>query len=294
MTLLFKSFPFTSTCSPYQVELSRGKYLFELWGAQGGGVDGGKGGYTSGIISIFYPTTFYVFVGGKGSNGNINGGPKSDGGCNGGGKGGAGGFSGSLYCSSGAGGGGATDIRFNESSVDSRIIVAGGGGGVTYACGSLIPGYGGGIVAGPDPKLLKRANQTYGYDKGYGQNGRDGIISTSASCNAEGSGGGGGGYYGGFSYQNNEVRSNSAGGGGSSYISGHKDCEMYQDYIFRNSQILEGNKTFLSPLGIEEEGHSGDGHARIVFIDSIKICTNMQISRNFIFSFLYLFVLIKI
>ena len=62
MTLLFKSFPFTSTCSPYQVELSRGKYLFELWGAQGGGVDGGKGGYTSGIISIFYPTTFYVLV----------------------------------------------------------------------------------------------------------------------------------------------------------------------------------------------------------------------------------------
>ena len=107
-------FPFNS--SSYKVDLSRGLYLFEAWGA-GGCSQGGRGAYTSGYIRFKEKITIYVFVGEKGNwdlpsfNGN---------------KGG-------TNC---ANGGGSTDFRLVNSddwsnflSLKTRIMTAGAGGG---------------------------------------------------------------------------------------------------------------------------------------------------------------------
>ncbi len=92
---------FTASC--------RGTYQVELWGAQGG-KSGGKGAYTTGKINIDANQKFYIFVGGTN-------------GYNGGAAGGV-----FAYDSNG---GGATDVRLlnDISSLNSRIMVAGGGGG---------------------------------------------------------------------------------------------------------------------------------------------------------------------
>ena len=135
------SLEFSKKCDINEVNLQRGRYLFEAWGASGGsGIDSkgntgkGMGGYVSGMIKISSPTKLLIIVGGEGSSSN-----KSyntfPGGCNGGG---AGGKSESDTKCSGSGGGGATDIRLLDgewsdfNSLMSRIIVAGGGGGSSY------------------------------------------------------------------------------------------------------------------------------------------------------------------
>ena len=146
-----KNFEYTGGVQ--SIELPKGKYKLQCWGAQGGtsygnssGV-GSKGGYSEGVLTLTETTTLYVFVGGKGSRGSST--SLVNGGWNGGGA--SVGYS--SYDSSGesgysypACGGGATDIctvtssmsyssgRTNRSSESllSRIIVAGGGGGGSY------------------------------------------------------------------------------------------------------------------------------------------------------------------
>ena len=55
------------TCTPYVLTLQKGSYKFECWGSAGGDWNGqstpGLGGYTSGILSLKKPNTFYVFIG---------------------------------------------------------------------------------------------------------------------------------------------------------------------------------------------------------------------------------------
>ena len=132
----------------YTIKLPKGKYKFEVWGAQGGNVQNnanflGYGGYAVGTIQLTAAsTTLYVYVGGQGTGGTASsGGAYLDysAGWNGGGRGRQGKGSGSYY----NGGGGGTDIRIGADSLYARVIVAGGGGGnVQYGAGSV--GYGGG------------------------------------------------------------------------------------------------------------------------------------------------------
>lgn len=146
-------FDFSYTGKVQSVELPKGKYKLQCWGAQGGtsygssnGI-GSKGGYSEGILTLNETKTLYVFVGGKGSRGSSS--SLVNGGWNGGGA--SVGYSG--YNSGGtngysypACGGGATDIstvtsdmsyssgRTNRSSASllARCIVAGGGAGGSY------------------------------------------------------------------------------------------------------------------------------------------------------------------
>lgn len=138
-----------------QVTLPKGKYKLQCWGAQGGNVTGSysaigsKGGYSEGIISLTKPTTFYIFVGGKGSDVSTS---NTSGTVNGGWNGGGGASRKASYNSGNTygesfprAGGGATDIalvssdmsysnyRNNRSndSLLSRFIVAGGGAGAS-------------------------------------------------------------------------------------------------------------------------------------------------------------------
>ena len=123
------NYAYTGTVSNFTVP-ETGNYKIEVWGASGGdnysnkyltaNSHGGRGGYSSGTITLQKDDTLYVVVGGRGKYGS----GYVVGGFNGGGSGGAG--------SSGSGGG-ATDVRLKSGVTDteslkSRIIVAGGGG----------------------------------------------------------------------------------------------------------------------------------------------------------------------
>ena len=60
------------------ISLLPGEYKLECWGAKGGDVtyyptsynyiaEGGKGGYSTGVLTLNSSTTIYLYVGGKGT-----------------------------------------------------------------------------------------------------------------------------------------------------------------------------------------------------------------------------------
>ena len=218
-----------------------GLYQFELWGAQGNYVDanraiGGKGAYTKGILTLKENEKFYVYVGNNviGRSASWNGGSTTFGGStdatNGGGV-------------NGYGGGGATDIRttagnWNDAtSLRSRIMVAGAGGGATnYAYPAN--GGAGGALEGLTGKNGKYPNSGIANNPPLGGTQTSGgrtttnssatvYAGTAGSFGVGGNGnssygsGGGAGYYGGGGGGHTSASVDS-GAGGSSYISGYK------------------------------------------------------------------------
>lgn len=152
------TFDFGYTGNVQSVELPRGKYKLQCWGAQGGSVtgsyavSGSKGGYSEGVITLTEKTTLYVFVGGQGTSYTSSASQTSTSIVNGGWNGGGAGVRTSRYNSGDTdgrsfprGGGGGTDIALVTSSINyssgrttrdsasllSRIIVAGGGAGAS-------------------------------------------------------------------------------------------------------------------------------------------------------------------
>lgn len=152
-------FNFDYTGSVQQVTLPKGRYKLQCWGAQGGNVtgtyavEGSKGGYSEGVITISETTTFYIFVGGQGTAYTSSASQTSTTTVNGGWNGGGAGVGTSRYNSGDTdgrsfprGGGGATDIstvtsdvRYSggrtardSASLLARCIVAGGGAGASY------------------------------------------------------------------------------------------------------------------------------------------------------------------
>ena len=137
------NFTYTGAVQTFTVPVT-GTYKFEAWGAKGGNslkdqgqeASGGNGGYTKGQINLTAGQIVYIYVGEAGSGGTVNPGdyiiPAT---FNGGGRGGVD-YAGSGWgWGSGGWGGGATDFRLvagdwnNATSLNSRIMVAGGGGG---------------------------------------------------------------------------------------------------------------------------------------------------------------------
>lgn len=217
---------------PYEFSIpSSGIYKIECWGAAGGdnfnpvgsnrtaASRAGRGAYTTGEVTLDASTTLYVYVGGAG----VYSSTTAAGGWNGGGKNGGG------SASSGSGGG-ATDVRVkngnwdNLESLQSRIMVAAGGGGADNAGGTLNGGDdgrggSGGTFFGKNAyingviQMNTFSSQINGSAFGIGGN-PTGVTDT---------GGGGGGYWGGRTTNNG----NGGAAGGSSYISGHLGCIAY-------------------------------------------------------------------
>ena len=233
-----------------------GTYKIECWGASGGNAVEGKGscgGYVSGIISLDKGKELYVYTGQKGnvqnnsalSNYMFNGGGYAE--DTNGGK-----------C--GACGGGGTDVRTingnwdNASSLNSRIIVAGGGGGFGGNYGGPTPNGSAGGLDGYKGYEYNKGNVVSSEYQGYGgtqsgggqapvqwnpSNPSGGGTTTNGTAGAFGKGGtgghsltntpggggsgGGGGFYGG-SGASGLASGSWSGGGGSSYISGHPGC----------------------------------------------------------------------
>ena len=195
------------TTIPFEAE-----YFFTLYGASGGpgnNQDGGQGGSAEGSKVFGASTTLYIEIGGEGDAGGVEdqGDPHTRaGGYNGGGRGTRG----------GSGGGGATDLRTIDGDLDSRILVAGGGGG----CGSGSCSDSGGAGGGDNGEAGSAGNSGRGgtQNAGGNSNGAKGVGANNCQDNDEG--GGGGGYYGGGV----GCVANSAAGGGSGYTGGMDDA----------------------------------------------------------------------
>lgn len=252
-------FNYTGTVQTFVAPVE-GDYVLEAWGASGGDSSGntgsmsGLGGYTKGTVHLKANQTIYVYVGETGK-GNIKtyafngGGPQSN----------------LDHSQLGGRGGGATDFRLvngswdNTSGLQSRILVAGGGGG--QGCASAHNrGNGGGLtgVGTLNTSGTYKDAQTVGASQtrgGYGATtrwynsghteGSFGKGAMAAQCAA----GGGGGYYGGGSEYT------AGGSGGSSYVSGYSGC----DTTYRAQQ---GNLTFRD-VTMTQGVNTGNGRAQI-------------------------------
>ncbi|WP_131038705.1 glycine rich domain-containing protein [Clostridioides difficile] len=257
------------------VSLPPGRYKLECWGACGGAVDTSdwtdcaKGGYSKGEIVFKKRTNLQICVGQSGYEKVSEGSSLTRSGFNGAGAAGkvtTGSFAYSKY------GGGATDIRLyhpsatwgNTESLLSRILVAGGGGGMenNFASARSI-GHGGGYVGengiGRGRDFCGGGSQYQGgtsydteeYHGSLGKGGYGGI----------GIGGGGGWHGGAGSY------SNECGGGGSGYAL-NKDSYKVPGYIPTPEYYLEnivmttgGNTT------------KADGYAKITLLQALPFLT---------------------
>lgn len=276
----------------------KGSYKFELWGAEGGAsypnsngtgtlVAGGKGAYTSGIMTLNANEKVYIYVGQKGYNGSASS-PATDT-FNGGGSGGA------SYQGGGSGGG-ATDIRLingywnDTTGLRSRIMVAAGGAGASNYTNAAVGGYGGALTGGAgilnsgstSHTLATGGTQTAG-GTGAANNGGAGKFGIGGNSEAGHGSGGGGGYYGGGGggYVGGGV---SSGAGGSSFISGHNGCNAvdssgkhtaspvhYSGKKFTSTSMIAGNASMPNPRGSGNiTGNTGNGYAKITLVSIIS------------------------
>jgi hypothetical protein len=272
-----------SSCTFYQTILPQGNFLLEVWGSQGGNTNsggiGGKGGYSLGILSLTKSTNAFIHIGGQPANTPGRGTCSSAriyGGYNGGG--------GSIQTSNCNGGGGGTDIRLNENTFYHRVIVAGGGGGgesLEYGHYPYPAGFGGGLegnYSGYGPSTIG-GKQDRGGEGGYASNGGTQGSFGLGGIHGGNSAGGGGGWFGGSGSSNSAH--NTGGGGGSGYVfnsSSYKlsGFKLTSEYYLTGGATIQGSQTFLSPEGVNENGHSGHGAVRIT---DLEILINKQYSK---------------
>ncbi|MDR2842027.1 MAG: hypothetical protein LBV52_02375 [Spirochaetaceae bacterium] len=279
-------------------------YTFSLSGARGGATTNaqyayGKGGNITATAELQAGTVLYLYVGGSGKSGNsLNRG--GTGGWNGGGNGSS--SNANSYGIGGAGGG-ATDVRtvaprdFSkwDTSLDSRILVAGGGGGAVftsfmlngfgYSAGNGAAGIGNGGAGEAYELLSGGAKGTIrgsssgggltagaGHTAGAGANGTVGLptwVSTDLAEYYSGSGGGGGGYYGASA-----ASPSVPGAGGSSWAVNSESASTIVNYQIR--KIENGREVFENhsdPIRfiVSSAGGSGsnDGDGKIVITYSL-------------------------
>ncbi|MFT8638999.1 glycine-rich protein [Bifidobacterium sp.] len=238
-----------------------GVYRFEAWGASGGNATqygatlpaGGKGGYSQGVIELNKGDVFYAYVGQylQGFNG---------GGVTGGGSSGR--------------GGGATDYRIVKSaevdgwsgveSLNSRVVVAGGGGGAgSDGNGSrfALGGSAGGLNGFDGMSHLVNSVNYFG--TGASQTAAGGTNTTctngcptasgfgvGGSSSAGNTGGGGSGWYGGGGGGRHPAQAGAnSGGGGSSFISGYKGSVALDDTSAGNSGNPRNHRSEPDPVG---------------------------------------------
>ena len=256
---LARLFEYKKSTESFTVPVN-GTYTLECWGA--GETQGGK---SQGDYLAQKNQVLYICVGGQGTPGdreNI-----GKGGYNGGGDGGTAVINAKGQpLKRGDGGSGATHIclvdgvlsQLKTAYEQNRLLmVAGGQGGAQYPAGTGLFGGGteGGKPTNKGGKTFDAANQIKGYVFGLGQTGRNGTKGTQNG--GEGNGGGGGGLYGGLAPKDQGNLTNCPGGGGSGYVN---------KKLLVNSETIAGNQSFLSPSGVSETGHAGNGAALITWL----------------------------
>jgi hypothetical protein len=236
------TYTFSYTGSTQTISLPAGTYSMTCWGADGGTISAntalpGKGGYSSGTLTLSATTTFTIYVGGKG-----NGGAQPLGGFNSG--------NGTTKTNTGTatGGGGASDVRVLTNDVFHRIIVAGGGGGQGNSTGT--GGHGGGLTGqngqGTSINIGIAGTQTSAGVYPGGSDSKPAAFGEGSDGPAGTTGGqGGGGWYGGSF----GTRTNGGGAGGSGYVltstsytpTGYFSAHV--NYYFNNAVTLRPNES---------------------------------------------------
>ena len=245
-------------CTLYTVPAT-GRYRIELWGADGGSansglVSGGRGAYTSGTISLSSNDVLYFCVG-KTSTSLV-------GGYNGGGNGAGLSF----------GGGGSTDVRLVKDNANSRLMVAGGGGGASYANSTSygLGGHAGGLTATAGSILM--TSNTSGCASLVGTQTSGSAFLTGGNGTNNG-GGGGGGYWGGTG----STSTTCGAAGGSSYISGYlgsvavtsdtSSKAICTDDVAKNNiycSIHYSNNYFINTIMVDGRGNNDTASIPIV------------------------------
>lgn len=255
---LARLFSFKGSTESFTVPVD-GTYTLECWGA-----GENQGGKSQGDYQAPKNQVLYICVGGKGTEGDRN--SIGIGGYNGGGNGGTAVINEKGQpLKRGDGGSGATHICLKDGVLkdlktayenNQLLMVAGGQGGAQYPKGTGL--FGGGTEGGKPTnkagKTFDPATQIKGFAFGLGQTGRNGTKKTQNG--GEGNGGGGGGLYGGFAPIDQGNLTNCPGGGGSGYVNPQ----------LVNGETIAGNKSFLSPSGVSETGHAGNGAALITWL----------------------------
>ena len=294
-------FAYNGTYQTFRAPVN-GTYTIQLWGAEGGGNAGGKGGYVRGDITLEKDDILYIYVGQHYPHGVTYASAFNGGGLVQAEPGTSYGLP-NRYST----GGGATDVRLvsgnwnNFESLKSRIMVAGGGGGGYENYNYLYGGAGGGLK-GSNGTMGSSGGVTISYGgtqisggqggTGTNTNGFPGGFGYGGSATKKYLAAGGGGYYGGGT---SGVSNSTAGtgAGGSSFISGHNGCNAideasiqsqiihtgqsnhYSGYTFTNTKMVDGNgynwtTVKSSYTGMPSyssygtmTGNSGNGYARI-------------------------------
>ena len=257
MSLYIKTYEYTK-CEAIEGSFYPGKYKLEAWGASASTLS--KGAYSSGILTLNKEVKFFITIGSTP-------GPQSKqsaGGCNGGGKG----LSKNYDV---IGGGGSTDIRIFENTLNHRILVAGGAGG----CQTL-NGYGGNSTTSPSYGIFDGTFNEGSFGKGADSTGE-----------GYGGGGGGGGWYGGCSHMSLKINEWGCGQGGSNFAL-NENSNIPADYALSNMKsifltniiMINGNSSLPNPSSDSNEvGHSGNGAFRITILKGTHLI-NCSIKLN--------------
>ena len=274
------SYSYTGSVQTLTIPAGVTSVNIKVWGADGGSggyysyssaySPGGYGGYSEGDLSVSGGDTLYIYVGGRGYNWYQNGGSEGHNGtlthgtpsqsevAYGGWGGGTGFGQGGRATKYGmAGGGAASHIRLNGTSLSNRKIIAGGGGGGGNSQSSSIRS-GGGAGGGSSGQTMATSTQYVGRSAGVGggtsagtnnaaswSSTMDGNATNTAYSHNYLQGGGGGGYYGGGQWDNS-----SGGGGGSGWIGGVTSGLMHMG----NSGSKPANPANVNPLTGDVDG----------------------------------------
>ena len=240
-----KAFNVTKKAEEYQT-YCEGTYKLEVWGAEGGyrssAAYGGNGGYSSGDIFLENTDKLIVYVG---SSGNANG------------------FNGGGASALSRKGGGATDIRVNDDSLYSRVIVAGGGG--ADGPGDIAGGAAGGATGSTGSRRCGSPGTGGTQTSGGSQGGEFGIGGASQDRNGGHSGPGGGGWYGGGGGTvDGSADDDSAGGGGSGFVF-TSDSVTPTGYLLDSKYNLTNTSIPSKDGNGVSVGNEGSGYAKITY-----------------------------
>ena len=232
-----------TSCYPYTCILSPGRYLFEVFGAEGGKGNterGGLGGYSKGIFITKKNIVCYLYIGAQGLSTSSNPNEKTKNAFNGGGIGINSPGDDGYYASSGGGG---TDIRLMKDDLYHRVIVAGGGGGSGKYDVQQFGGNGGG-KQGENGQQINHDSELEIYSEGGKEEGEPSFFGFGGNqTNIDGCGGGGG-WYGGT---NASYFTNSGAGGSGFVFNEENDADTWKYEIISGTGVsasINGNDLF--------------------------------------------------